>query len=369
VTKIGNRKSTIGKRARSTLVWAAITFLALQAGMIVAIELWLPEFRDPFFSYKAQRLQARTSTSEKPVTVLMIGSSRTAYGLEASALEARLSRELGRPVVAFNFGVPASGPITEALYFRRLLARGIRPDLLLIEVLPPVLDGKNPVPGEANWFPPTRLWLKEFALVQRYDFPVQKMCRAWWQAWPVPWFSHRFAILSRVAPAWLPYKHREDWGRSDDDSGWAPRPGGPPTADQYRRAVAHAHLEYAPFLKDFRIGGPACRALRETLELCRSEGIRTALVLMPEGPCFRSWYPPEAWVQIQGFLTELSVRFDTPLINARQWLPEDSFSDSHHLMTRGAAAFTERLGRETLRLLRRHEHEAHVQANGRNPSS
>src|SRR5262249_35831439 len=105
----------------------------------------------------------------------------------------------------------------------------------------------------------------------------------------------------------------------------------------------------------FRVGGPPCQSLRELLELSRREGIDAALVLMPEGTEFRSWYPSGAWASVQSFLTDLSREYAAPIINAREWVPDTDFLDSHHLLPRGANTFTTRLGREGLApLLDRH---------------
>jgi hypothetical protein len=41
------------------------------------------------------------------------------------------------------------------------------------------------------------------------------------------------------------------------------------------------------------------------------------------------------------------------VINGREWVADDDFSDSHHLLPHGAKVFTERLGREVLALVRR----------------
>ncbi len=70
----------------------------------------------------------------------MLGSSRTCHGLAADELHERLSRELGRPVSVVNAGLPGSGPFTELLLWRRLRRDGVRPDLLLVEVLPGLLS-------------------------------------------------------------------------------------------------------------------------------------------------------------------------------------------------------------------------------------
>ena len=51
---------------------------------------------------------------------------------------------------------------------------------------------------------------------------------------------------------------------------------------------------------------------------------------------------------IDAHLHSVSERWGVPLIDARDWLGDDAFYDSHHLLPRGAAAFTERFERESL---------------------
>jgi hypothetical protein len=124
----------------------------------------------------------------------------------------------------------------------------------------------------------------------------------------------------------------------------APDPGGV----QYARALERARNEYCPGLADFHLGGPNCEALGELLALCRESNIPTAIVLMPEGPLFRSWYRPEDWTAIENYLGEISRNYRTPVINCRTWIAEQDFLDSHHLRPNGAAKFTRRLGSEAI---------------------
>ena len=83
-----------------------------------------------------------------------------------------------------------------------------------------------------------------------------------------------------------------------------------------------------------------------TLELCRAHGLKAALVLMPEGSAFRARYNPKVWRQIKDFLDALSRTYDAPLINAREWIEDDGFFDSHHLIIPGAITLARRLSRE-----------------------
>ena len=110
-----------------------------------------------------------------------------------------------------------------------------------------------------------------------------------------------------------------------------------------------ANADYQNRLARFRMGGPQCQALCELLASCRKEGLPVALVVMPEGPTFRSWYPPGTWENIKEWLTQVSREYDAPLVNAREWIDdENDFKDSHHLLRSGRDKFKERLARECI---------------------
>jgi hypothetical protein len=90
------------------------------------------------------------------------------------------------------------------------------------------------------------------------------------------------------------------------------------------------------------------QAWRDLLGLCRREGIPTALVVMPEGPVFRSWYPPRTWALVREFLDDLGREYRVGVIDARDWMAEEDFIDSHHLLPQAAELFSARLGHEAL---------------------
>ena len=338
------------RRPRLALLCALGFFVLLQVGLRAAIDGgWLAILRDPDYVCRAAHLKHRLADApEAALTVVALGSSRTALGLKAKRLEGELQSERGKPVIVFNFGVAGAGSVTQYLYLRRLLAEGIRPDLFIIEVLPPLLTGHSDVPVEARWLPASRLSLRDLGWLKDCGFPLDDMRHTWWEDWPVPWYGHRFSILSRLVPAWLPMRLRRGWGGDVDDWGEVAFNMDPLTPERYRQGVEQAHREYSAYLDHFRLCGSAPEALRDMLDLCRHEHIPAALVMMPEGAEFRSWYPPPAWRRINGFLHELSRSYAVPLVNAREWMAEEDFSDSHHLTSAGALKFTERLARQAL---------------------
>jgi len=172
--------------------------------------------------------------------------------------------------------------------------------------------------------------------------------RDWWLSWTQPGYAHRFALVSTVAPSLLRSGDRQDEFRTEDRGGWIPLP---EISSPERRAAAldKARRDFAHQLQSMRAGGRPVQLLDEMLRLCRKENIQAVLVLMPEGPVYRSWYASEVWQQIRGVLGDLQQRHGVPLVDARCWFDsEDVFLDSHHLLPAGAAAFTRRLGGEAL---------------------
>jgi hypothetical protein len=331
-----------------------MTFIVGQLGLALAIDHCLPELRDPFFAHRIERLRHATiEPPSRPATVVMLGSSRVQNALKPSLLGDRLQHVTGQPTVLFNFGVPGCGPVTSLLYFERMLRSGVKPDVLLIEVVPMLLAGRAAAgrpgaPLESQFFGPNRLWHDELPFVERHGFPREEFYNGWWEYWPVPCFGQRFAILSEYARKLLPAQLRLDHNARIDGAGWIESTA-PALSPEGRQAlVARAWSEHGAVLSSFQLCPAACQAQRELLARCRAEGIGAVLVLMPEGETFRGWYTPEALEQIEGQVRSLSCEYDAPIVDARQWVADEQFSDGHHLLPSGAAVFTERLAADVL---------------------
>ena len=335
------------KRSRPALGWGAAAFALLQLGMTVGIEFFWPELRDPDYGYRFQHLAARTVRAEpRPITMMMIGSSCTGYGFEGSLVEHRIGQKFGRPVVAFNMGVRGAGPVRQLICLNRVLASGIKPDLLMIEVMPLFMQSPGPSPIEVGWLPITRLRHDELELVERYGKSAGPHGGDWWNAFLLPWFEHRFTIVSRFSPKLLPFSLQDDWGKGADQCGWIAL-----KRFQVQTSVQPGPLElpaWAGDLKHFTLNDAACRAQRELLDLCRNEHIPAVLVLMPVSSNLRGLYRATAATTMNDFLNDLSATYGTPIVNAQDWVPDTGFADSQHLLTEGAEVFTERLAREVL---------------------
>jgi hypothetical protein len=335
------------------LLGAAFVFATTQAVLAVAIDGWLPILGDSVYVFRRQRLEGRLGpTLHRPPTVVMLGSSRTMFGFDAQRVQAHLAAALPASPLVHNFGIPGAGPINHRLHLQRLLADGIHPDLVLVEVTPQLLLSADGSPSEKELITPTRLRRKELAVLDQYHLPTRAAREEWWQRWAVPSFYYRFALVSAVSPSLLPLRATQHMGRDLDEACWRPlpSPNGPLETEAHRREAAAVLQANAAGLR-FPLCAASCCALRDTVELCRHENIRVALVWMPEAASFRDLYPPGTKTTIRRFLHQLEQTQGTPLIDASDWIGDDEFSNPHYLLATGAADLAQRLSRELLPLL------------------
>ena len=63
---------------------------------------------------------------------------------------------------------------------------------------------------------------------------------------------------------------------------------------------------------------------------CSPGGVAARLVLMPESEGFRAIYPPLTTERLYAVLRRLEAEYAAPLVDARDWLPTDAFTDGHN---------------------------------------
>ncbi len=336
-------------RGPAALVWGVVFFAACQFGFSLLMDRWQPELCDPEYGYKFHGLRDLQRSAPGGPLVVAIGSSRTNLGLRPDVLSDFRTPTGQRPVI-FNCALNGSGPLLELICLRRLLADGIRPDGLVIEVHPALLNQDTGWTEESTLNINRLRWV-DLPVLRRLAAHPWQLLRHWCRSRLAPSFTHRFCIMTRYAPKFLPWETRQDGWRQMDRSGWMPYTYAAVDAARYRKGVEYARREYTSALAHFHISAMPDRALREMLTLCRAEGIPALLLLMPEGSEFRSWYPAAAGEVLARYLDGLNREFGTRVIDARTWVPDHYFFDSHHLLPCGATEFTRHFGREGLRHL------------------
>lgn len=319
-------------------------FAGLQLTLALLMELVDPVLRDPELGYKTARLLRLQTEGRGQPLVVVLGSSRSALGFRPAVLEGRPSVYDVRPVV-FNHGINGAGPLLELICLHRLLREGIRPDWLVVEIHPALLC-QDHTHREEDRIDPQRFGWHELTVLRRYSRQGALHLRRWVRSRLTPAWSHRFWILSQYAPGWLPPAETSfaQW-RKLERFGWKPHDRQWVTSEERRKAADVARRDYFSRLADFHISDEVDRILNDLLALCRTEGIRPVLVTMPEGSEFQSWYSTEAVQSVQAYLSGLSQENQVPWVDARSWMADEDFHDSHHLRECAAARFTERFGR------------------------
>jgi hypothetical protein len=342
-------------RGRDALLWAVGWLCAGQLLLTVLMDCGRPDLRDPEYTIRLARLRARLADNPGRSLVLMLGSSRVRGGFQPECLN-RLAEAAGEPVVAFNFGLLCAGPLREHCCLRHLLADHVRPDLLLVEIMPELFN--EPGKGrfcEENWLYIPPLTLADLVELWPYFARPHRLYLPWLRSRLEPWNEHRLRALAQLAVDGRPpptyVRLQEDVG----PWGWAPPPTLTVTEDEQRHHITAALKQYGPAFQDFRLGREPCHITRDLLETCRREGIPTLLVRMPQATVFRTCYPPEMEAAVGRLGRALGECYGAEFIDAQRWIPDAEFWDGHHLLPAGAARFTERLGQDVIlpRLQRR----------------
>ena len=321
-----------------------LVYLAAQAGLNLAIRNeWVP-VRDPVYAEKTELLRTARRVL-RPAARPRAAGPRAGPGQLAGPSWASTPRgsrrRFGGRVEAFNFGSPAAGPMTAALYLRRLLDAGARPDYVLVEVHPCFVAPLDP-PFEARWLHPYRLRPGEPDVLRSFGWDVPTPPHHGPDG--LPHVRVRVPVRApepRTPPVLLPCPYGLTVGARTDRHGYvrgvAMKPAEKP------RALERTFAQYAPVLADYHVGGPGCAAVRDMLARCGERSIRAAVVLMPESSEFRGWYGPAGYAAVTAFARQLSDEFGVPVFDAREWVADDGFADGHHMVPAGAEAFTDRL--------------------------
>jgi len=311
-------------------LWALGVVVAFQIAVGILIDQRWKEVRDPEYALREDRLKERLHENPGKPLVLALGSSRTANGIHAERLSGTLS---GEDVLVFNAGIPKSGPFLQQVYLERLRAESIRPDYLLLELMPAYLDER--AANEMRLLDASRLDLQEMTQV---GISLSTPWRRWTVSRLLP-FSRFGAELHEN------WNLREDRAKRQesealDTHGW--RPVDHTAAERITRTQI-AHSQYDVAYRDFKLGLEALRRFENLLSTARQDGIPTAVILLPEGTEFRDRTGPA----MRNTLCELTEKFQrewgVKVIDARDWIEDAGFYDMHHLNPDGARAFTDRL--------------------------
>jgi hypothetical protein len=341
----------LARRGKAALLSAAIAFTALNLSVWFVADCVDPGLREPQYGRKLALLKSQLSQVTGRPLVLLLGTSRTAYGVEPDALGSADSADPHSPdqPFVFNFAIVGGGPIFELLHFRRVLEAGIRPQAVVIEVHPALLK----LPADFAFFQTPPIEYCNAHDVKLLDGYLGDDRPSIWREWACcraeALYRFRCELVRRTAPRWL-YDQRPNIYAVEKAtaSGWVPAPWlQPPSAVREVNAMVVRQV-YAPCYHDFAVSDRCDRALREILALCRQEGIVAALLLMPESEELRDEEVTAAQPAIERYVSQLAREYDADVFDASRWCGKSDFFDGQHLLSDAAVRLSRRLGRRVL---------------------
>ena len=334
------------RRARSTVLGAALGLVTLNLALAAIVNL-RPGLRDPMFDLPADRFRERVAHADgRPITIAFLGSSRTGGGIRPAVAEQLLVDETARRCLAYNLHVPGNGPVGELVHWQRLLRRGPRPDVVVIEITPSRFASPDGIPDEAVLLHGDRLSRTEVRQVQAYGIPAA-VEGEWRDANANPWSGFAFQMLGLVRPRWLPPGVVRHERRAPADLGWQQPFFVARNPDHFRAAVEQNRALLYDSMQAARFDGPPAAALRDLIRSATEGGTAVAIWVTPEAGPIRAWYPARVNRDLAAFLIELRTS-GAIVEDGRAWLPDEAFSDGHHAVRTWADEYTRKVTREVV---------------------
>jgi len=309
-------------RARIAVLAFVPTFILVLMGAWVVAEALTPEITDT--DYHLRLRIARTAQAEHPNQPLgiVLGSSRMVWAFEPEQMPQ------DSPVCWVNAAHITAGPTFNRVILHRLLRDGIQPDVVVLEVMPTFFVKEN-----------NRFMIGYFAA---HDMPLARQYSDRSLGFDAHFLRHRLLRATDLARVTDPFAGQP-----------APLPRGgyrflepEITAAERVKRTAFAKQMYGAHAGNMTMRPNADRAFRDTIREAQEHGIRVVLLRSSEGPTFRSWYNPQGLVQFDRYIAGVAKEYGVPVVDARLWLDEEDFVDSHHVLKRGADKFTARFARE-----------------------
>jgi hypothetical protein len=330
------------------LLWAAVLFLIPQCLGGLALDSSGLALRFP----TAGRLLAVLDGGHRQPDIVFLGSSRFGFGIHAPEISRILRRHqpVDKPVMVFNASLEAGDPIAEHFMLGQLLARDIRPDLILIEVSPETVNRHI-------------IWMRDHVRRQLGWLEMPAFVTDMWESRTVlhflaarflPLFVHRQVIVQRAGQVGRDFlgcnqQPTPALGAGSRVSPWYRMLGMPPITDHHcpERTTIGAGL-FQKWLRNYEIGGNAARALEDLLCQCRQLGIHAILIGVPVTELHRGLYTPEINFAFLHYIKRLCVLYQCQFVDYRAAVPDRYFSDNHHLHVEGCIYFSRKLAEEVV---------------------
>jgi hypothetical protein len=355
-----SHRATFGKHSRRASLWAFALFAIGQVVAGLLLDYVFPLTRFPSAAKALERAEA-----EPHPAVIFFGSSRTESAIvtsEADRILAETSKRQPPPRV-LNEYIIAGDSVSSEFVFTRMVDRGIKPEWIVLEVSPEMVDDKPPFMRQTTVTQFT--WADLFT-----NLPAIVRANATWtyvESRLVPVYTHRRQIVQNAKNAirnWLPHEGTASPvalpagppANADADPGASLKPAivpPPPDVDPNEALLNQSRYGSAnivrQWLRDYRIGGPTPAALERILNRCRAEGIHVILLGIPACSFHRAEITPGVDAAYTGYINQLAAEYGCRFVDCRDWVPDLMFGDTLHLRTAtGGVQFTRRFTSEVL---------------------
>jgi hypothetical protein len=277
-------------------------------------------------------------------------------------------REGGTTATAVKGAVPAGDAVVADYLLPRLLARGDRPALVVLEISPETLARPSPWITDhtirffgwrdvASRLPEILSGDRTSRALAARLTPIHVYRRellTWLTGRAPPYLAVPPAKPSVASSSSAPVVARADASapdavaRGDVDAVEAP-PADPEAAPRPRRVAATLRgvRQTARWLRHYRPDGAAALALDDVVARCREAGVPLVLVGVPVSSRVRALYTPEV-ERAFADVVERARRGGAEFVDYRATVPDRLFADHHHLNDRGSTVFAQTLAREVL---------------------
>jgi hypothetical protein len=233
------------------------------------------------------------------------------------------------------------------MMFRRFLDDGVRPDLVVVEVMPHFLTcPKGTDAGaEENSLHAARLTCAELPRAASYCRQPSRFVGPWLLSRLVPSY-HCQAELREFAGVDAPTTPDRPYGR--DSHGLHTHARLVAGTPQQTSAFTTAWIESSRrSLEGDRFTDEARRSVRDLLTLCRTECRQTVLLAPPVRSEVLRVMPKLAELRAAE-LAAIAAECNVPSIDARRWLDDGDFFDAVHVQAIGVEHYSDRIGRDVL---------------------
>jgi len=346
-------------RARRVLVVAGLVIVAGQLATGLALDAAPPAVR---FAQGGKVLSRASALGDTPY-VLLLGSSRF-WMVDVDAVTAALRDAAGAETPAIVQGAVLGGdPIVADYLLEKLLVQGSRPALLAVEISPESVAYPAPwIAGQAirfftwsdiaAWTPEIVARGKMVEVAAARLSPIDTYRRellTWIVGRPPPYL--RVTSSPRTVDPVDP-KAPQPAADATDTSGGPREPGGgandTATGQPPNGATLSGLRQVRGWLRDYRVGGGAARALERFLARARDADIPVVLVGPPASSWLRELYTPAVERTFRDYLDDLRRRYGTQFADYRARISDRFFTDHYHLNARGGALFARMLASEVL---------------------